>query len=328
MAAVRRLGRGGAAALVLALASIAATPALAGVAEDRAALGELQAADLRLQSVAWRLATGNARFCDARPAIGLLLQDTAAYGDPDRMRAAAGVSGDIAVEAVVPGSPAAGAGLAPNDEIVAIGDRPMAALDPAAAGTWQRLSGLHDAIDADLARDGHVRLSWRKPGESENAATITGVPACPSRFELLDSGQKASADGTRVVIGRDFAGFTYAEDELAAALAHEFAHNLLAHRAWLKPRGRTQKAIRLTEGEADRLMPWLLVNAGYDPTAAVRFFERWGPRHGGGLFRKRSHEGWDERADAVRRELAEVQRQVAATGVADWRAHFRRDTGA
>ena len=36
----------------------------------------------------------------------------------------------------------------------------------------------------------------------------------------------------------------------------------------------------------DRLMPWLLHNAGYDPAAAVRFMRTWGPKHGGWIFRK------------------------------------------
>ena len=46
-------------------------------------------------------------------------------------------------------------------------------------------------------------------------------------------GTRAAADGKRVVMGRKFPAFAYPEELLAAALAHEFAHNLLAHRAWL-----------------------------------------------------------------------------------------------
>ncbi len=311
-------------ALTLALAS---APALAEATGDRVELVQLQTDDRRLQAIGWKLATGNARFCDATPAIGLLLQDMASYGAPDRMRAAAGIAGDIAVQAAVPGAPAALAGLAANDEILAIDGQAMAALLPAKAGTWQRLTGLHDTIDAALARAAAVRIAWRGPDGSVHDATITGVPACPSRFELLDSGARAVADGQRVLIGREFAGLGYSEDESAAAVAHEFAHNLLGHRAWLRGVGRKRKNIRVTEREADRLMPWLLANAGYDPQAAVRFFERWGPGHDGWIFRARTHDGWDERADFVRDELPEVQALMASEGAADWHAHFRRETG-
>lgn len=309
----------------LAALALAASPALAGPAEDRAGLQKLQSEDLRLQAIGWRLATGNARFCDARPSIGLLLQDMANYGQPARMRAAAGIAGDIAVQAVVGGSPAALAGLAANDEILSIDGRPMAGLPRAKAGDWARLAALHDAVEAALARDGRVSLAWRAADGERREAVIEGMPACPSRFELLDSGGRAVADGKRVLIGRKFAGFGYVEDEVAAAVAHELAHNLLGHRAWLRAAGRTRKNIRVTEREADRLMPWLLANAGYDPGAAVRFFERWGPGNDGWIFRARTHDGWDERADFTRAELAPIAALVARDGAADWRLHFRRE---
>lgn len=312
-------------AALAAAAVFAATPALADEADDRAALATLQAEDLRLQTIGWTLATANARFCDARPAIGLLLQDMANYEQPARMRAAAGIAADVAVEAAVPGAPAALAGLSPNEEIVAINGRAMAALPPAKAGDWRRLTSLHDAIDAALARDGAVRIAWREAG-TVREADITGVPACPTRFELLDSGGRAAADGTRVVIGRKFAGFGYPEDELAAALAHEFAHNLLAHRRWLKGAGRKARNIRATEREADRLMPWLLANAGYPPDAAVRFFRKWGPGNDGWIFRAPTHDGWDERAAFVEGELPQIAQLMARAGAADWRMHFRRET--
>ena len=312
------------AALALALLGV---PALAGPAEARAGLGKLQEEDLRLQAIGWKLAVGNARFCDAAPSIGLLLQDMASYADPDRMRAAAGIAGDIAVQAVVPGAPAAEAGLAPNDEIAAIDGSATAELPPARAGTWQRLAGLNDTLEAALARDGAVRIAWRDADGSAHDASIIGVLACRTRFELIDGGGKAVADGQRVLIGRTFAGTGYAEDLFAAAIAHELAHNLLGHRSWLKSAGRKRKTIRVTEREADRLMPWLLANAGYDPASAARFFEHWGPGNDGWIFRARTHDGWDERAGFVRKELPRIGALMEKEGAADWRAHFRRDTG-
>jgi hypothetical protein len=317
---IARLAR----AALLAMA-LSASPVLADPSEDRTGLERLQAEDLRLQSIGWRLATGNAAFCDARPAIGLLLQDMANYANPGRMRAAVGISGDIAAQAVVAESPAAIAGLAPNHEILTLAGRSMTDLPPVKAGDWARLAALNDAIEDALARDGRISIAWRGADGMRREATVTGVPACPSRFELLDRGGRAVADGKRVLIGRKFAGFEYAEDEIAAAVAHEFAHNLLAHRSWLREAGRKRANIRLTEREADRLMPWLLANAGYAPDAAVRFFERWGPRNGGGLFRARTHDGWDERAAFVRAELPAIHAFMERGEAADWRAGFRRE---
>jgi hypothetical protein len=312
--------------MALAAAALVPQTAHADVASDRAGLVSLQADDLRLQAVGWRLSTANAPFCaNAAPAIGLLLQDMANYGEPARMRTAAGIAGDVAVEVAVPGAPAALAGLTGNDEILSIDGRSMADLPPARANDWKRLTGLHDAIDAALTREGAVRIAWRDAGGARHDANIAGIPACPTRFELLDGGGRAVADGKRVVFGREFEGFGLAPDEIAAAVAHEFAHNLLAHRTWLSGVGRTAKNIRLTEREADRLMPWLLANAGYDPAAAVRFFRKWGPGNDGWIFRAPTHDGWDERAEFVEGELPKIAALKASEGSADWRTHIRRE---
>jgi hypothetical protein len=311
--------------IALAAAALVPQQAHAGLAEDRAGLLSLQADDLRLQSVGWRLTTANAPFCDnAAPAIGLLLQDMANYAQPARMRAAAGIAGDVAVEVAVPGAPAALAGLSANDEILSIDGRAMADLPRARANDWKRLTSLHDMIDEALARDGAVRIAWRDARGVVHDASIAGVPACPTRFELLDGGGRAVADGKRVVFGRKFSGFGLEPDEIAAAVAHELAHNLLAHRAWLSGQ-RTTRNIRLTEREADRLMPWLLANAGYDPAAAVRFFHKWGPGNDGWIFRAPTHDGWDERAEFAAAELPKIAALAANGAPADWRMHFERE---
>ncbi|WP_170003192.1 M48 family metallopeptidase [Pseudopontixanthobacter vadosimaris] len=321
--------RGPIAACLLTFAPLlaAAAPAQAAtsgeLATTRAALAALQADDLRLQSVGWRLATGNARFCrDAPPAIGLLMQDMAGYGRPDAIRSAAGIEGDIAVQASAAGSPADLAGLTANTEIIAIGDIPVTDLPPAKSGNWQRLLTLNGWLGNAL-NEGPARLTLLENGTAVTRE-IAGIPACRSRFELLDDGGRAAADGDRVVIGRKFAGIEYAEQEFAAAVAHELAHNVLYHRVWLEENGRKRRNIRLTEREADRLMPWLLANAGYDPAAAAGFMRRWGPRHDGGLFRARSHDGWDERVEFIEAELPAIRAAMARDGQADWSTLFRR----
>lgn len=293
----------------------------------RNALEMLQRDDARLQTLGWKLATGNAPFCErAAPAIGLLLQDMAGYSRPDALREAAGIQGDIAVQAVAAHSPAWMAGLTPNSEVLAIGSFAMSALAPAERNDWRRLTDLHDLLDRELA-DGSVTLTWRDAEGTVRESELLGVPACRSRFELLDDGGRAAADGMRVVIGREFSGLSYAQEEFAAALAHELAHNVLRHREWLEQVGRRRENIRLSEREADRLAPWLLANAGFAPEAAARFMKRWGPRHDGGLLRKRTHDGWDERLEFIESELPSIRAALAAEGKADWSRLFRREIG-
>lgn len=311
--------------LAAAAALILAVPLHAAPREDKA-LTELQARDAQLFAIGWRLVTANAPFCEpAITALGLSVLDAGAFGDPAAVRRQLGLAADLALGAVAPGSPAAAAGLGVNDTLLAIDGLALAEAYPRNRPAWQRLIDITAALDAAAAA-GPVTLTIARGAEGPRAVTLIGVPACSSRFEVLDSGGKAMAEGTRVIFGKGFPGFAYPEPEFAAAVAHELAHNVLRHRARLDEAGRSLGNVRLTEREADRLMPWLLANAGFGPDAAARFMERWGPRHDGGLFRNRNHEGWDERAQAIHAEVAKVKSLMVSEGRADWARHFTRET--
>lgn len=301
-------------------------PLVAAPTRGDSALSELRARDQQLFAIGWRLASANAPFCQAAvPTLGFAVLDAGGFGDPAAVRRQLGLSGDLAVGAVAPGSPAALAGITAGDTLVALNGASLGSLFPLVKPVWRRLIDVTAALDA-AAVAGPITLILARGEAPQRTISVSGTPACPSRFEVLDSGSRAAAEGTRVIFGRTFPGFAYPEAEFAAAVAHELAHNLLGHRAALDAKGRSLRNVRLTEREADRLMPWLLANAGYDPAAATRFMERWGPRHGGGLFRKRTHEGWDERTDAIHVEVGRVKAQLAQEGKADWARHFQRET--
>lgn len=293
-------------------------------AAERAAIARFQDADQRLQDVGWRLARGNAGFCEKTvPSVGLQLQDMASYGAPDIARKALGLARDFAVQTAARGSPAALSGaLVRNREVVQ-----LEGVDPnhwpaGKAKDWQRLARAHDHIEAVLAERGSITIGFADGSQMR----LAPVAVCASRFELMGKGKKAVADGSRVVIGIDFPAFAYPEDDVFAALvAHELAHNLLGHSAWLDRNGRSRRNVRRTEREADRLIPWLLANAGYDPQAGVTFMTRWGKRHDSGWLMLRDHDGWDERAKFIAAELPQIAALMAREGQADWRRHFRRE---
>jgi predicted Zn-dependent protease len=67
-------------------------------------------------------------------------------------------------------------------------------------------------------------------------------------------------------------------------------------------KGKT-KAIRKTEEEADQLSVWLMVNAGYDPEAALRFWERYGRQYGLGIFTDATHHQWKTRVAMMQAEI-------------------------
>jgi hypothetical protein len=290
---------------------------------ERAVIARYQQADQRLQDVGWQLARGNADFCPVVIAsIGLQLQDMASYGAPRIARAALGLKGDFAVETAARGSPAASTGqFSTNREIARLGDLDPNRLIAGDRLDWQRLASVHDHVDAVLGAAGAIAIAFADGA----AVRAVPVPVCATRFELMGEGKKAVADGARVVIGIDFPAFAYEEPEFAALVAHELAHNVLGHDAWLDRNGRSSKHVRRTEREADRLMPWLLANAGYDPAAAARFWRQWGSKHDSGILLVRKHDGWDEREKFVAAEVPRIAALMAREGRADWRVHFLRE---
>ncbi len=323
-------------AMVLAGAAVSVTTPSA-VAADKTGdtavtspLERFQRSEDRLFRIGYRLATANAAYCTSTvPATGMLIHDARSYARPESVRAELGLSGDIGVQSVAENSPAAAAGLTRNDTILAIGGNAVASEWPPTEPGWKRATAIRDALDAALVR-GPVDVTFARAGEAVvRTATVAGVPACATRFELIDSKDSAKADGTRVLVGEKFPGFSYDEDALAAAIAHELAHNLLGHARTFERTGRKRRLVRISERDADRLMPWLLHNAGYDPAAAVRFMRRWGPRHGGGILRKRTHDGWDERIEFIEAELPLVTAAAKANdrGMADWSKEFTRLLG-
>jgi hypothetical protein len=313
------------AALLAAPGAAPASPAAPAIdyAAERAAIASYHDANQRLQDAGWRLARANAPFCPkVIAAIGLQLQDMASYGAPDVARAALGLRRDFAVQSAAAGSPAALAGVfARNREIAAL-ERFDPHLWPASPPfDWQRLARAHDHIDAMLAEHGGITITLADGSE----ARVAAVDVCASRFDLHAAERRALADGTRVIFGIDSPNFSYGDPEFAAAVAHELAHNVLGHDAWLDRHGRKSRNVRRIEREADRLVPWLLANAGHDPEAGVNWMTRWGKGHDAGLKLRRTHDGWDERAQSMAAEVPLVRALMAREGKADWARHFRRE---
>ena len=314
-------------------AALVASPITSASAKESDPYRELQRLEARLYGAGYRLASANAPFCDTTsPASGFAIHDAASYGDPAAVRESFGLGGDIGVQAVAKGSPAESAGLRQNDTIVAIGDRVVETTWLPTKDGWQRGLALLGALAAE-SEDGTLDLIVSRPGSGPIPLSISAAPACASRFEVLDSSDAAWADGKRVAMGRKWQPFDWEdEDAFAASVAHELAHNILGHLTIFAETGRKRTLTRLSERDADRIMPWLLWNAGYDPHGAVRWMERWGSKHGGGLLRKRTHDGWDERVAFIEAEIATLDALIAEhgwrRGEADWRSYFRQELAA
>ncbi len=304
-----------AAFLLAALALPLAAPILAAE-PDASPYRALAALEARVATIGFRLTTANAQSCPAlQPQFGWIWGDPRLYDAADlaEARAAYGAAAVDApfIAAAAPASPPATAGRGVGSAIVAVNGAP---LPPGRGGdAFARIAALE------------MWLRALPPGVVVEIETADGVkhrivpPAgCASDFRL-EARDRADggADGRLVLISAGLARFAADDDELAAAVAHELAHNILRHRARLdaagvdrglfKGFGRSAQLFRQTEVEADRLSVWLMHAAGYDPQAAVRFWTRFGQRGGPVLIQAGTHPRWQDRVQILEQEIAAIR---------------------
>ncbi len=305
--------RGRALAALLALLTLAPAAPLAVKApvSVEVQLEALRDYDNLLAAIAYRLATTNVSLCDqTMPATGAVLHARSQY--PAKLEvpvlALFGFSSPLAIETIVADSPAARSGLFANDGVLGV-----QALLPQMADGKPGTALRDDFEDRLVMLSPNVPQVWRVlRGGAEHSVTVHPVPACRARFEIVPGSKLTARSNGRLIqlSARYFAGFT--AEELAVVVAHELAHNVLAHRRRLAAAGvskgllaefgRSGRLNRQVEREADRLSVHLLRNAGYDPVLAVRFWEKRGKQLGSGG----THDSPLKRAQLLREEIATI----------------------
>ncbi|WP_420479183.1 M48 family metalloprotease [Brevundimonas sp. FT23028] len=319
-----------AAALVLAAGlSACGHPAIESgspAAPPAARLDALNAADARVAEVSWTLARSNADLCPVnRFRTGWSLQSASQYGDALRPVAEAryGLEGDLpGILAAPAGSPAAAAGLAPGDLILAVEGRPLDRGDVGAASAYDGLDANTALLDAAAAGGGPLDLSVRRAGVVRRVV-VQPVAACayPTQIELTGS-FRSHTDGRHIFISDRMVEAAAGPDQLAFILAHELAHAVLEHRTQpdvTGPRGAGNAALTLRRGlslsaeaDADRLGLYLLARAGFDPYQAVAFLPRYAEINPAARFPQANAGGVYESAPARRRALQPVLADIAA----------------
>jgi hypothetical protein len=302
---------------------LAALPAHAQ--DDReASLVAMRDLDARVARIGHRLAVANGALCAHLQWLpGFAVHDLSQYGGDFREAAvqAFGLGAKPAVLAVPEGGPADRAGLRPDDVLVSLDGDVIPDAEGGSGASFERTEAILDAIDRAFA-DGSAVIGIRR-GNVSAAIPIEAERGCASRFQIIPSRRlNALADGRYVQLTTAIADYAQDEQELAAVLAHEFAHNVLGHKARLDAAsvsrgffgnfGRNARLIRETEIEADRLSVYLLDRAGFDAEAPVRFWSRFG-RHGLNFLGSATHPNWRRRIDLFRVEIEAIQR-ARATG--------------
>lgn len=284
---------------------------LAGPTAGEPRHAELARQEARVAAIAYRLTTAGARWCpDVAPQPGWILSDLRRFDAHDRAAAAAayGAPADAAfVAAVAPGSPAERAGLTRGTGIAAIDGEAVPTLGDEATIRVDAVIVMVNTLPAAAA--------WTLTDGAGRRHRIDASPGCASAFRVERGGTQAAANGTLVRVTLRLAQSVTDDPELAAVLAHELAHNILRHRERLG-RDRAASRVRRTELEADRLSVWLLADAGYDPAAAVRFWNR----HKRPLVRAATHPPREERIAAIETEIAAMRAARATDPAAapDW----------
>lgn len=278
----------------------------------------LRSLDRRIATIGHRLAVASLGWCRDRAwRSGLVLHDLAQYGPEARPVAsrAFGLDQGAGVLALAADGPAERAGLRADDIVDAFDGEPLPREAPGPTATFAGTERIIVALERALA-DGRVAVSARRGG-APLSLVIEAERGCATRFQILPSPRlNAYADGIYAQVTSAVAEYAAGDDELAAVIAHEFAHNVLRHRARLDAAGvrrgllasfgRNARLIRETEEEADRLSIWLLARAGYDPEAAIRFWRRFGQR-GLNIFGSPTHGGWRGRVGRFETEIAAMR---------------------
>ncbi|WP_288287902.1 M48 family metallopeptidase [uncultured Sphingobium sp.] len=306
------------AGLRLALISAAAI-ALLGIstAADELPLFEvIRAVDTEMAGIGQRLALSNVSLCDRQePGLGLVLHTPDQYSRDVRDAAIRHFrfEGPVGVEAIIPGSAAAAAGVRVDDTLLGVEQKRFDPADPEAEASTAALTSVTRWIMA-LPTNRPMVLHMRRDG-TDQERILAPIAICRSRFEVVPGPEfVARADGEIVQIGSRF--FADYPEWVAAPIAHELAHNILRHRERLEGKGvnygllsgigRNVGYFRQTEIEADILSVSLLANAGFDPKIAVLFWRAFGPAHSASIFRSRSHPAWKERVAIIERAIDEL----------------------
>lgn len=287
----------------------------------------LAAQDLRLATIGYRIAYTNRSFCKEQERNpGMVIHDIAQYPDADSARAAFGFSQPLSVLAVVPGGPADKAGIMANDGLISwLGEKFRWNEMLVTEKSYQRMAAVKIIMQKGLSSHTDIPLQFKRNGQTIET-TIVPELVCASDFQIDTSGGKnAGADGHMISITVGLLLHTADDDELAAIVAHEFAHNMLKHRAYLdglnvkrglgRMFGKSKKAILQTETEADQLSVWLMSNAGYDPGAAIRFGESCRSKGCSGSMNDGTHLKWSNRIKLMKQQIDLIRQSPRNDGL-------------
>ena len=256
----------------------------------------------RLLDMEFAFTTYAARFCGdlVRPHFGALLSHDESFDDErwqEIGRREFGLGGQPTVVHLVPGGPAARAGLLAGDEILSLDGVAIASGPEAIVFMMKKKSG-----------DG-VRARFRR-NESEQEVDVTSVPACPVRVEMSGSTELVPSQTEKLAILIPIGLLRFygeRDEEIAIAVGHQLAHALF---------DRDEDDRRTREERADHFGLILTAGAGYDVSPALDYWESVARTHPSLIdpiqsiatqYEEVTHSDIAARTEAIRKTVSELQ---------------------
>ena len=266
------------------------------------AYAEIDRLNARLWNVAYPILAENTALCPkTRPDIGVVTYSLKSY--PKDMRAAAarelGARNIPSIRRVIKGSAADKAGLRAGDILLNEKGNPTSATSK--------------SMRAQL-KDGAAQINLKR-GEQQFSVNVIPREICDYNVKLtMRSTINAYATGKSIVMTSGMMNFTQSDDELALIVAHELAHNTMAHVRKIVGNmivsGFATRYTRPFESEADYVGLYYLVRAGYTPEGTEKLWQRMalvGPRSVGRAKTHPTHPDRYLRLAAAREEISGKQ---------------------
>ena len=266
---------------------------------------------------------------DVAPSLSLLLATTNDFHRQDVATAESlGVRPDVTVMGVIPGTPAAVAGVRKGDLLRAINGTPVPTGKKATAGTLK-------LIRRELELSPTVSLTLDRNGSPETVAVATDTLCSYRTIVVADDSVNAFADGENIGITTGMLRFVETDQELATVIGHELAHNAMGHidaktgnavlgtifdvlaaAYGVNTQGAfgnagAQAYSQAFEQEADYVGVYALALANMDLDGTANFWRRMGSELGGIKAQYgSSHPGSTERYLAIESAVSEVREKV------------------
>jgi Zn-dependent protease with chaperone function len=176
--------------------------------------------DLRLNRIYARMRTAAIEFCPKAigPSVGAYFFDATNKDVSSDFRTQYSLVAGQALVDIIPDSPAQKAGFQLGDQMISFNGVPVT--------TAEEFKKAVDAMEVGKP----VQVGYMRSGESKTA-TMTPIAACnyPISIDHQSHAINAYADGKSIVITAGMMNFARADEELALVVAHEMAHNTMAH---------------------------------------------------------------------------------------------------